>query len=499
MADLQNASELKELKDYFWQPAEILRQLMDAGNYKDYVFPIIFLRYLNDTFDEEREKILEDGGSIEQADDPDMYMGCFIPESARWQHIRETNQEIGTAIMNAMIQIEEANESMKGIFGKKTSWGNKERLPDDLIGRLVEHISSKKLTSKYFNGDELGIGYEYLLGKFADDSGHTAQEFFTNRTLITMMVECLDPQNGEDVYDPTCGSAGMLIMCHQFLKETGKDIRTFRYYGQESNDVTAAIGRMNMYIHNIKEAEIKVEDTLEKPQFKKGSTLRTFDVILANPPYSIKRWPRKMIENDEYGRNFLGVPPQSCADYVFIQHILKSMDKKTGRCAILLPHGVLFRQFEEEIRKNLIKSDLIECIIGVAPGLFYNSPMEACVMICRSNKPAERKGKILFIDAKNEYVEVDNHSNVSDENRKKIVDAYKSFKDIEHFCSVIPIEKVLEENGDLLLSLYVDDGLNNIDYTPIKERKDKWIESVDIKTKSETMLVDTTQSWRNIQ
>lgn len=447
----------KDIEDFFWESAVILRTSMDAGNYKDYVFPLLFLKFLNDEFMEERSRIRDEFGSEKACDDSELYQGCYLPKEARWSRIRETSVDVGKRIADVMEAVTDSNPEMQGIFGD-AKWTNKARLPDELLCKLVEHMSTHNLSRSSFSGDELGIGYEYLLGKFADDSGHTAQEFFTNRTLIRVMVECLDPKEGDNIYDPTCGSAGMFVVCHRYLVDCKKNYHTVRYFGQESNPITVAIGRMNLYIHDIRESEIHMGDTLKNPYFHNGSELTRFDIVLANPPYSIKNWDRKTIEKDVYGRNFLGVPPQSCADYVFIQHILKSMDPETGRCAILLPHGILFRDFEDKIRKNLVESDLVECIIGVAPGLFYNSPMEACVMICRSKKPEGLRGRIKFIDAKKEFIRNGNHSDISDENRKHIVEAYGSDKDIEHFSRVVDLNEIRSNGYKLKMPLYVDDG-----------------------------------------
>lgn len=490
MTEKPGLDSQKDIEDFFWESAVILRTSMDAGNYKDYVFPLLFLKFLNDEFLEERSRIYDRFGTEKACDDPELYQGCYLPEEARWSRIRETSVDVGMRIADAMEAVTDSNPEMQGVFGD-ANWTNKERLPDELLCKLVEHMSTHDLSRRSFSGDELGIGYEYLLGKFADDSGHTAQEFFTNRTLIRVMVECLDPKEGDDVYDPTCGSAGMFVVCHRYLMDHKENYYTVRYYGQESNPITAAIGRMNLYIHDIRESEIHVGDTLKNPYFHKGSELTTFDMVLANPPYSIKKWDRKAIEKDVYGRNFLGVPPQSCADYVFIQHILKSMDPETGRCAILLPHGILFRDFEDEIRRNLVESDLVECIIGVAPGLFYNSPMEACVMICRSRKPEKLRGKIRFIDAKKEFIKNGNHSDVSDENRKHIIEAYRSDQDIDHFSRIVDISEIKSNGYKLKIPLYVD-ASSSEEYIPdIKECANKWIDDTAQLKECEEDLMDS--------
>ncbi len=289
-----------------------------------------------------------------------------------------------------MRAIEAANpDRLDGIFGD-AAWTNKERLPDATLKNLLEHVSSHTLSLANVPEDELGNGYEFLIKKFADDSGHTAQEFYTNRTVVHLMVQMLAPQPGESIYDPTCGTGGMLISALDEVKRSGGEHRTLRLYGQERNHMTAAIARMNLVLHGVEDFQIARGDTLERPAFTDRDSLAKFDVVLANPPYSIKQWNRDGWQSDPWGRNFLGTPPQGRADYAFFQHILRSLDPVTGRCAILFPHGVLFRKEEAEMRRKLIEADLVECVLGLGPNLFYNSPMEACVIICRSRKPAER-------------------------------------------------------------------------------------------------------------
>ncbi len=288
---------------------------------------------------------------------------------------------------------------LESIFGEKTIWTNKNKMPDSIIRNLLNNFNKRTLSLEACPADEMGIGYEFLIGKFADDAGHTAQEFYTNRTVVELMAEILQLKPHESIYDPTCGSGGMLIKSLTYLKEKGEEWRDVKVYGQEINPITSSIARMNLYLHGIQDFSIITANTLEEPAFIENGRVRQFDVVLANPPYSISTWNREKFAHDKYGRCFLGVPPQDCADYAFIQHILASLDDKTGRCAMLLPHGILFRNYEQKIRENLVKSDLIECIIGIGPNLFYNSPMEACIVICNKNKSKELVGKVLFINA----------------------------------------------------------------------------------------------------
>ncbi len=305
---------------------------------------------------------------------------------------------VGSAIAKAMREIERANPRLYGVFGD-APWTNKERLPDATLRDLIEHYSQVTLSIANVPEDELGVAYEFLIKKFADDSGHTAAEFYTNRTLVHLMTQMLDIAPGDSVYDPTCGSGGMLLSAAEELRRQGKEHRTLKLYGQERNLTTSAIARMNLFLHGIEDFDVVRGDTLANPAFLEGDRLRRFDVVLANPPYSIKAWDRTAWQTDQWGRNRYGTPPQGRADYAFWQHILVSMKPDTGRCAILFPHGVLFRDEEADMRAKIVQDDVIEAVLGLGPNLFYNSPMEACVVICRSKKPKDRKGKVLFIDA----------------------------------------------------------------------------------------------------
>lgn len=389
----------QQLESYLWGAATLLRGVIDAGDYKQFIFPLMFLKRLSDIYDEEFAEALEvSGGDVDFASFQENHP-FQIPEGAHWKDLRAVGTNVGTAIQRAMRDIETANQDrLFGIFGD-AQWTNKERLPDATLKDLIEHFSSQTLSLANVPEDEFGQAYEYLIKKFADDSGHTAAEFYTNRTLVHLMTLMLDPQPGESIYDPTCGTGGMLLSAVVEVRRRGQEWRTLNLYGQERNLMTSAIARMNLFLHGIEDFEIVRDDTLARPRLLQGDRLKQFDVVLANPPYSIKQWDRKAWESDPYGRNTFGVPPQGRADYAFWQHILASLRPGTGRCAILFPHGVLFRDEEHAMRRKLVEADVIECVLGLGPNLFYNSPMEACVVICRARKPSERRGKILFINA----------------------------------------------------------------------------------------------------
>jgi type I restriction enzyme M protein len=414
---------------------------------------LLFFKRLNDVYEEETEKAIKENGP--EAAEWEETHSFVLPSDAHWDLVRNVPQDVGKAIQNAFRTIEKANpEKLHGIFGDGT-WTNKRRLPDRLLKDLLEHFSTKTLSIENCPEDELGKGYEYLIKKFADDSGHTAQEFYTNRTVVHLMTELLKPKPGEAIYDPTCGSAGMLISSIAYLKEHNKEWRNVSLYGQEINALTSAIARMNLFLHGIEDFHIVNDDTLESPAFIENGRLKTFDVVIANPPYSISQWNRAAFEADKYGRNFLGVPPQGRADYAFFQHILRSLDKDTGRCAILFPHGVLFRNEEKEMREKLVRSDLVECVIGIGKNLFYNSPMPACIVVCRTKKPEAHKGHVLFIDAANEVTRKSAESYLEPEHIKRIADAYEAFISDDDIAKKVSIRDIEKQDFSLSIPLYV--------------------------------------------
>jgi type I restriction enzyme M protein len=445
----------EELESYLWGSAVLLRNHIDAGAYKQYIFPLLFFKRLNDVYEEETAKAIKENGP--EAADWDETHNFVLPKDAHWDSVRNIPQSVGKAIQTTFRAIEKANpEKLHGIFGDGT-WTNKRRLPDRLLKDLMEHFSTKTLSIENCPEDELGKGYEYLIKKFADDSGHTAQEFYTNRTVVHLMTELLQPEPGESIYDPTCGSAGMLISSIAYLKDQKKEWRNVSLYGQEINALTSAIARMNLFLHGIEDFHIVNDDTLASPAFVERGKMQQFDVVVANPPYSISQWNRTAFEKDKYGRNFLGVPPQGRADYAFLQHILKSLNQDSGRCAILFPHGVLFRIEEKEMREKLVRSDLLECVIGLGPNLFYNSPMEACIIICRTKKPDSHKEHVLFINAVNEVTRKNAESFLEPSHIEKIAKAYAEYKTDDDIAKKASIREIEKNGFSLSIPLYVKD------------------------------------------
>ncbi|MGI8502536.1 MAG: type I restriction-modification system subunit M [Hassallia sp.] len=454
------------LESYLWGAATILRGLVDAGDYKQFVFPLLFYKRLSDVGDEDFTQALEETSdanyACETANDR-----FIIPDGAHWK-------DVGRALQDAMRKIEAANPGrLDGIFGD-APWTNKERLPDYTLKNLLEHFSSVVLSLANIPEDELGNAYEYLIKQFADDSGHTAQEFYTNRTVVHLMVQMLAPEPGESIYDPTCGTGGMLISALAEVKRKGGEYRTLNLYGQERNHMTASIARMNLVLHGVGDYQVMRGDTLERPAFTESDRLRTFDVVLANPPYSIKQWNREAFQTDQWGRNFLGTPPQGRADYAFFQHILKSLNPKTGRCAILFPHGVLFRKEEAQMRQKLVEADLVECVLGLGANLFYNSPMEACIVICRTSKPRDRQGKVLFIDAVHEVARVQAQSLLKPEHQTRILNAYQHYSDEPGFATVATRKEIVAQDYSLSIPLYVRRTTANNQTQEVKTLAEVW-------------------------
>ncbi len=457
---------LDELEKYLWGAAVLLRGQIDATSYKEYIFPLVFFKRLCDVFDEAYADamVLSDGDDDYSKLDAEQRVAT-IPLGAHWNDVREVTENIGQALVTALTRIEQANPpielygrrigGLSGIFGPKQIWTNKSNMPDRLISDLLEHFSQLNLSLAACPADEMGTGYEYLVGKFADDAGHTAQEFYTNRTVVDLMTRILKPQPGESIYDPTCGSGGMLIKCLTAVRDRGKEWRGMKVFGQELNALTASIARMNLFLHGVQEYSIVNGDTLSDPAFIQNGHLQRFDIVLANPPYSISQWNRAAFASDKYGRNVYGVPPQARADYAFIQHIICSLDPAKGRSAVLLPHGVLNRDEEASIRQAIVEDDVIEAIIGLGRNLFYNSGLESCVIIFNKNKPINRVGKILFVEAEKCTHKIKSQAYLFKEDIDIIMTAFETEDDIPGFSAIVDNSEILLNCGNLNIKLYV--------------------------------------------
>ena len=321
--------------------------------------------------------------------------------------------------------------------------------------------------------DQLGNAYEYLIRKFADDSGHTAQEFYTNRTVVHLMTQLAQLSSGESVYDPTCGSGGLLLNAVLELRNKKQEWRNVKVYGQEINLITSGIARMNMFLHDIEEFEIARGNTLEEPGLIDNGQLKTFDVVLANPPYSVKIWNQTRFAADPYGRNRYGTPPQGNADYAFLQHVIASLNEN-GRAAILFPHGILFRDSEAEMRRKILEADLIEGVIGLGPNLFYNSAMEACVLVLNRNKPEARKGRMVLVDGREQIEILRNHANLKDEHIHALLQAFQNPEAHAGLARNLSLEDVATNGHSLHMALYFKPTVDAKKRINVDEAIDTW-------------------------
>ena len=432
---------LSKLEQYLSKAAWILKGPVDAADFKIYIFPLLFFKRISDVYDEEYKQALEESGNdTDYASLAELHR-FIIPKECHWNDVRQVTVNVGSVLQNAFREIEKANPNLLyGIFGD-APWTNKEKLPDSLLINLVEHFSQYNLSNSAVDPDMLGQAYEYLIKQFADLTNKKAGEFYTPRSVVHLLGLLIDAQEGESIYDPACGTGGMLLECIDHLKEAGKDYRTLKMYGQEKNLTTSTIARMNMFLHGIEDFYIVRGDTLRNPAFLEHDSLKQFDCVIANPPFSLKEWGVEAWAADPYGRNIAGVPPAGNADLAWVQHMIRSMKPDTGRMAVVLPHGALFRKGAEgRIREHLIKQDLLEAVIGLGPNIFYGTSLAACVLVFRSKKIQERKGKVLFIDA-SAQIRVGRAQNYLEKNHvDQIYNWYKEGLDVTNHCKLVSLE-----------------------------------------------------------
>jgi type I restriction enzyme M protein len=447
---------LSQLEAHLWEAANILRgSPVDRTDWKSYILPLLFFKRICDQWDEENAAMLTEYG--EDFADEHRFQ---LPEGAHWNDVRAAPKNVGTALTNAMRAVEAANQKhLYGVFGD-AQWTNKDRLPDELLKDLIEHFSSLAIGNASVASDVMGDAYEYLIKQFADATNKKAGEFYTPRSVVRLMVDIVDPQEGETVYDPACGTGGMLLAAVEHVHARGGDPRTFfgKIFGQEKNLTTASVARMNLFLHGLEDFVIERGDTLRNPVFADASTggLGTFDVVIANPPFSLEAWGRELWESDPWGRAFAGLPTDSNADMAWVQHMVASMAPSTGRMAVVLPQGALFRSgVEGQIRQHLLKADLVEAVIGLAPNLFYGTGLAACVLVLRRQKAPARQGKVIVIDASSLFRRGRAQNFLEPEHASQIHGWVSAFADVEDRARVVGLEEIQQEGWTLNISRYV--------------------------------------------
>jgi len=479
----------QQLFNHLFEACNILRGPINQDEYKSYVTPILFFKRISDVYDEETQDALErSGGDEEYASFPENH-SFDIPEGCHWQNVREASENVGVTIVKAMNGIERANpDTLSGVFSSfdDANWTDKAKLSDERLKNLIEHMSKIKVGNANYSADVMGDSYEFLIKKFADLSKKNAGEFYTPRSIVKLLIMLMAPQIGETVYDPACGTGGMLIEAIRYMK--GDKLTYGRIFGQEKNLSTSAIARMNLFLHGAKDFKVTQGDTLRSPNHHEGGKLKTFDCVVANPPFSLKSWGSEQFSSDIYGRNMWGCPSDSNADYAWLQHMVKSMNKKTGRCAVVLPQGVLFRGGKEgEMRKQLIESDKLECVIALVGGVFYSTGVSACILLLNNNKKNDHKGHICMIDASTIYTAQRAQNIMTDDDVSKVFKFYTDYKDVIEKVKVVTIPEVREKNYTLAINNYIEKKEQEI--VPPAEIRRQYFEAFDeMREAEETMI-----------
>ena len=456
------AVTLSELEQHLWGAANILRGSIDSGEYKSYIFGLLFFKRLSDVWQEEYEQSLAEYGDEDLAVDAEEHR-FDIPQGHNWSEVRRHTTNIGECLNAAFQAIEDANMKLRGIF-QSVDFNNKDRFSDALLERLLQHFERYDLCNSNVDADMLGNAYEYLIKQFADDGGKKGGEFYTPKEVVRLMVKCLEIDQGMTVYDPTCGSGGMLLEAYRAVERSGKNARSLSLFGQERNLNTWAICQMNLFLHNIDDADVRRGDTLREPKHTLGTgggerVIRTFDRVIANPPFSLKEWGYSVWSNgDPYGRNQYGTPPKSYGDLAFVQHMLASLNEG-GKLAVVVPHGVLFRAGAEgAIRKAFIENDLIEGVIGLASNLFYGAGIPAAILFMRKKKPTHMRGSVMIVNGSKQFEEGRAQNFLRNRQIDGLSSAYLGMVNIDQLAAVVSVDDIAANDFNLNITRYVNFG-----------------------------------------
>jgi type I restriction enzyme M protein len=444
------------LEQHLWDAANILRGPVDAADFKTYIFPLLFFKRICDVWSEEFDEALRDSHDANEATFAENHQ-FQIPKEAHWNHVFQRTENLGQALQKALRAIEKANpNALHGIFGD-ANWANTQRLPDPLMRRLLDHFNALNLRSSVVREDHMGNAYEFLIKKFADGANKKAGEFYTPRSVVRLMVNILDPQPRESIYDPACGTGGMLLEAVQHIRERGGEWRNLKIRGQEKNLTTASIARMNLYLHGVEDFQVHRGDTLREPAFTNNDGLESFKNVIANPPFSLSGWGANEWVGDAYKRHLYGLPPESNGDFAWVMHMLLSMDLIDGRMAVVLPFGTLFRGGKElEIRRQILENDYLEAVIGLGPNLFYGTNIPAAVLVFQASKTINQKRRVFMLDAGEIVTKGRAQNTLSIEQADHIYAVYQAKKDVPYLARMVTLEEIAKNEYNINLTRYIE-------------------------------------------